>query len=92
LPRIISQSSAGSRFSIASVTGLKLVSAPATLIPVRPAAPTGAAGAALASAVRKESAIVPVAMPPIAAAEADVSSLAPGVAPFASSRNAARFT
>ena len=38
----MSQSSAGKRRSIASVTGLKLGTSPATLMPVRPAAPVGA--------------------------------------------------
>ncbi len=71
----MSQSSAGSRRSIASVTGRKLVSSPATLIPVRPAAPAAAAGAALASAARKASDIVPVATLPIVTVEAAVNAL-----------------
>ena len=88
----MSQSSAGKRRSMASVTGRKLATSPATLIPVRPAAPAGAAGAALASAARKASDIVPVATLPIATVDAAVNALAPGAAPFACSRNAARFT
>ena len=89
----MSQSSAGKRRSIASVTGLKPATSPATLMPVRPAAPAGAARAPRSRAPRgTRPDIVPVATLPIVTGDAAVSALAPGAAPFACSRNAARFT
>src|SRR5262245_16990671 len=96
----MSQSADGFAASCASVTGAKPSMFPCTLRPVRPAAAAAAAattadgdgGSLLASALRTLSGIAPFATLPIAVAVLAVSAPAPGIAPFAWSRNAARLT
>src|SRR5262245_17437230 len=64
---------------------------PGSVSPVRPAPPAAAAGAAVARASLKPAGISPFAMLPIATLVVAATAAEPGFAPFAWSKNAARF-